>query len=92
MESWKARPAKVNPTGCRCLSPVVPCLPRSQAGSILRVGVGGPWYAALPEEAWPEEAEHRAQIMLDSQEPHGDRRWERERAALAAQPHTHMPP
>jgi hypothetical protein len=57
---------------------------RVQAGSILRVGVGGPWYAALPEEAWPDEAEYRAQILKDSQEPHGDRRWGRAGGACPA--------
>lgn len=40
----------------------------------MRLGVGGPWYAALPDEAWPEEEEARQQILKDFQEPHGDRR------------------
>ena len=35
----------------------------SQAGGILRLGVGGPWYAALPQEAWPQEAAARADIL-----------------------------
>lgn len=47
----------------------------SQAGGIVRLGVGGPWYAALPDEAWPQEEEARAAIRKDFQEPHGDRRW-----------------
>ena len=49
----------------------------SQAGGIVRLGVGGPWYAALPDEAWPQEEDARAAIRKDFQEPHGDRRWER---------------
>ena len=35
----------------------------SQAGGILRLGVGGPWYAVLPDEAWPQEEQARADIM-----------------------------
>ncbi len=35
----------------------------SQAGGILRLGVGGPWYAALPDEAWPAEESARADIL-----------------------------
>jgi hypothetical protein len=35
----------------------------SQAGGILRLGVGGPWYAALPDEAWPQEEQARADIL-----------------------------
>ena len=35
----------------------------SQAGGILRVGVGGPWFAALPDEAWPTEQSARADIL-----------------------------
>ena len=46
-----------------------------QAGGIARLGVGGPWYAALPDEAWPQEEEARRAIRADFQEPHGDRRW-----------------
>ncbi|PRW34073.1 cobalamin synthesis P47K [Chlorella sorokiniana] len=48
----------------------------SQAGGIVRLGVGGPWYAALPDEAWPQEEAARAAIRKDFQEPHGDRRQE----------------
>lgn len=48
----------------------------SQAGGILRFTVGGPWYAALPSEAWPEDPDQLAQINSDFEGPHGDRRQE----------------
>ena len=47
---------------------------RFQAGGILRLGMGGPWYAALPDEAWPQEEEHRQAVLKDFQGQHGDRR------------------
>lgn len=34
----------------------------SHAGGILRIVPGGPWFAALPEEAWPEDERARADI------------------------------
>ncbi len=34
----------------------------SQAGGILRIVPGGPWFAALPDEAWPEDERARADI------------------------------
>ncbi len=34
----------------------------SQAGGILRVGPAGPWFAAVPEEAWPDDERARAGI------------------------------
>lgn len=48
----------------------------SQAGAVLRFTVGGPWYASLPDEAWPAEAEARNDILKDFEDPHGDRRQE----------------
>jgi G3E family GTPase len=48
----------------------------SQAGAVLRFTVGGPWYASLPEEAWPADEEARSDIMRDFVEPYGDRRQE----------------
>ena len=54
----------------------------SQAGGIVRLGVGGPWYAALPDEAWPQEEDARAAIRKDFQEPHGDRRWGRRKSIV----------
>jgi len=48
----------------------------SQAGAVLRFTVGGPWYASLPEQAWPTETDARNDIMKDFVEPHGDRRQE----------------
>ena len=35
----------------------------SHAGGILRLGVGGPWYSALPDEAWPQDEAARADIL-----------------------------
>ncbi|KAE8385263.1 CobW domain protein [Aspergillus alliaceus] len=48
----------------------------SQAGGMLTVGCGGPWFAEVPEEAWPEDADVRKSIEDDFQEPWGDRRQE----------------
>lgn len=48
----------------------------SQAGAVLRFTVGGPWYASLPDEAWPEDEQDRLAILNDFVEPHGDRRQE----------------
>eukprot|EP00890_Picochlorum_soloecismus_P003196 jgi/Picsp_1/3878/NSC_01390-R1_cobalamin synthesis protein p47k len=48
----------------------------SQAGGILRFTVGGPWYASLPDEAWPLGQEQRQDILKDFQDPFGDRRQE----------------
>lgn len=48
----------------------------SQAGGVIRFTVGGPWYAALPEEAWPESSEDRRVIEKDFYGPSGDRRQE----------------
>jgi G3E family GTPase/thiol-disulfide isomerase/thioredoxin len=48
----------------------------SQAGGVLRFTVGGPWYAALPEEAWPQSSEERRVVQQDFDGPGGDRRQE----------------
>lgn len=48
----------------------------SQAGAVMRFTVGGPWYASLPEEAWPAEDEAKNDIMRDFEGPCGDRRQE----------------
>lgn len=48
----------------------------SQAGGVLRFTVGGPWYAALPAEAWPEDKAQREDILEDFQGEDGDRRQE----------------
>ena len=48
----------------------------SQAGGVLRFTVGGPWYATLPDEAWPQDPAERAEIMRDFQGETGDRRQE----------------
>lgn len=48
----------------------------SQAGGSASCEGAGIWYAALPPEEWPEEAEAQATIRADWQEPWGDRRQE----------------
>ena len=48
----------------------------SHAGGSASCGGAGLWYAALPQDAWPEDEEARAQIQNDWQEPWGDRRQE----------------
>lgn len=48
----------------------------SQAGGILTVGCGGPWFAEVPDEAWPEDQDVRQSIQGDFQGQWGDRRQE----------------
>jgi G3E family GTPase len=48
----------------------------SQAGGSGSCEGAGMWYAALPEDEWPQEGEVRAQIRTDWQGPWGDRRQE----------------
>ncbi|KXG49245.1 uncharacterized protein PGRI_031150 [Penicillium griseofulvum] len=48
----------------------------SQAGGMMTVGCGGPWFAEVPDEAWPEDQEVRESIQNDFQGPWGDRRQE----------------
>ncbi|CAL5220091.1 g2042 [Coccomyxa viridis] len=48
----------------------------SQAGAILRVGPGGPWFAAVPKESWPEDEEACQDILKDFEGEEGDRRQE----------------
>ncbi|EIE18308.1 cobalamin synthesis protein P47K, partial [Coccomyxa subellipsoidea C-169] len=48
----------------------------SQAGGTLRVGPAGPWFAAVPEEAWPDDERARAGIRKDFEGDAGDRRQE----------------
>ncbi|KIZ03485.1 CobW domain protein [Monoraphidium neglectum] len=53
----------------------------SHAGVLLSVGRLGPWFAALPEESWPEDATARERIRADFDptsppEAVGDRRQE----------------
>ena len=35
----------------------------SQAGGILRVSMNGPWFDAIPKEAWPDEELAHADIL-----------------------------
>ena len=48
----------------------------SHAGGMLTVGCGGPWYAEVPKEAWPEDKDVRQSIENDFKGPWGDRRQE----------------
>ncbi|ATB29279.1 zinc metallochaperone GTPase ZigA [Melittangium boletus] len=48
----------------------------SHAGSSATCEYAGPWYASLPRSAWEEDAETRAHVELEWQEPFGDRRQE----------------
>ncbi|KAJ5099985.1 hypothetical protein N7532_006986 [Penicillium argentinense] len=48
----------------------------SQAGGMLTVGCGGPWFAEVPDEAWPDDQDVRESIANDFQGPWGDRRQE----------------
>lgn len=48
----------------------------SQAGGMLTLGCGGPWFAELPDEAWPEDKDVRESIQNDFQGAWGDRRQE----------------
>ena len=48
----------------------------SQAGGMLTVGCGGPWFAEVPGEAWPEDEDVVKSIQNDFQGHWGDRRQE----------------
>ncbi|KAI3009418.1 hypothetical protein CBS147346_2309 [Aspergillus niger] len=48
----------------------------SQAGAMLTLGCGGGWFAELPDEAWPEDADVRKSIEDDFKGEWGDRRQE----------------
>ncbi|MCG5053373.1 MAG: zinc metallochaperone GTPase ZigA [Myxococcales bacterium] len=48
----------------------------SQAGGSAICEGAGLWYAALPKEEWPEDAEEREELEAAWQEPYGDRRQE----------------
>ncbi|KAL4805409.1 CobW/HypB/UreG, nucleotide-binding domain-containing protein [Aspergillus unguis] len=48
----------------------------SQAGGMLTVGCGGPWFTEVPDEDWPEDRDVRQSIENDFQGKWGDRRQE----------------
>ncbi|RAH42595.1 putative extracellular exo-polygalacturonase [Aspergillus brunneoviolaceus CBS 621.78] len=48
----------------------------SQAGAMLTLNCGGPWFAEVPDEAWPEDGDVRKSIEEDFQGEWGDRRQE----------------
>jgi G3E family GTPase len=48
----------------------------SMAGALVRHNAAGLWWAAVPKERWPQEAEHMAMIMRRWSEPFGDRKQE----------------
>lgn len=48
----------------------------SQAGAMTTHQLGGLWWASVPKERWPEDAESLANIHVRSQEPFGDAQQE----------------
>jgi G3E family GTPase len=48
----------------------------SLAGGDVRVEAAGEWWAAVPQDDWPEEEDALEEIRLLWREPHGDRRQE----------------
>ena len=48
----------------------------SQAGGIMNHGFAGLFWAAMPEDQWPDHMEHRAAIESKFEPPYGDRRQE----------------
>ncbi|ETI25035.1 hypothetical protein G647_04405 [Cladophialophora carrionii CBS 160.54] len=48
----------------------------SQAGTMLTLQGGGPWFCVLDDAQWPDDAETRKSIEADFAEPWGDRRQE----------------
>ena len=48
----------------------------SQAGCSISLSAEGIWWAAVPQDDWPDEAEAREQVRRDFMEPFGDRRQE----------------
>lgn len=46
----------------------------SQAGCMLAITCGGPWFAEIPQDQWPESEATRKGIMRDFKAPFGDRR------------------
>lgn len=52
------------------------CANWSQAGAISRNELAGMWWAATPEEYWPDDLQHLAMIRERWQKPYGDRQQE----------------
>lgn len=48
----------------------------SQAGAMARHGVAGYWWAAVPDEQWPEDSQSRDEILKNWDEKTGDARQE----------------
>lgn len=48
----------------------------SQAGCSMGVFPEGNWWAAVPQDDWPDDEEERASVLGDFQSPYGDRRQE----------------
>jgi len=48
----------------------------SQAGGAANLSAAGTWWAAAPDDEWPDEPSARAEIAADWHEPFGDRRQE----------------
>ncbi|MCG8585730.1 MAG: zinc metallochaperone GTPase ZigA [Pirellulales bacterium] len=48
----------------------------SQAGCSIGLSPEGSWWAAVPQDDWPDDAEEREEVLRDFVKPYGDRRQE----------------
>ena len=48
----------------------------SQAGCSIGLSPEGNWWAAVPQDDWPDDADERAEVIRDFVKPYGDRRQE----------------
>lgn len=48
----------------------------SQAGCSISLSPEGNWWAAVPQDDWPDDAAEREEVLRDFIKPHGDRRQE----------------
>ena len=48
----------------------------SKAGKQTKLEMAGKWFATVPRKNWPDDPEEIKSVLLNWQEPHGDRRQE----------------